>query len=55
MGRETNLDWETVKTVLVLILVIAAFAFAGTVDHEEEVRHEQWMAQLEEAGEWVMW
>lgn len=45
---------ETIIGVLALILVLAAFAFAGTIDHDEEVRHEQWMTQLEEEGAWVL-
>ena len=45
---------EMVKAILALILILAAFAFAGTIDHDEEVRHEQWMAQLEEEGAWVL-
>lgn len=45
---------EMVKAILALILILAGFAFAGTIDHDEEVRHEQWMAQLEEEGAWVL-
>lgn len=28
--------------------------YAGTIDYEEEMRHEQWIAQLEEEGAWVL-
>ena len=45
---------ETVMAVLALILILGAFALVGTLDHDEEVRHEQWMAQLEEDGAWVL-
>lgn len=45
---------ETVMAVLAIILILAGFALVGTIDHDEEVRHEQWMAQLEEDGAWVL-
>lgn len=45
---------ELLKAVLALILILGAFALVGTIDHDEEVRHEQWMAQLEEEGAWVL-
>ncbi|MBR1830751.1 MAG: hypothetical protein IJ781_14870 [Atopobiaceae bacterium] len=55
MGREDVFNWENLKALLALLLILAAFAFAGTLDHEEDVRHAQWMAELEEEGAWVMW
>ena len=45
---------ETLKAVLAIILILAAFAFAGTLDYEQEVAHERWMAELEESGAWVI-
>ena len=44
---------DTAKAVLLIILILASFAFVGTIDHGEEVRHEQWMAHLEE-GAWTL-
>lgn len=45
---------ETIKAALLVLLILAAFMFAGTLDHEQEVAHEQWMAQLEEEGAWTL-
>lgn len=45
---------ETAKALLAVILIVAAFLFAGTLDHAEEVRHERWLAETEARGGLVL-
>lgn len=45
---------ETIKAAILVLLILAAFAFAGTLDHDQEVAHEQWMSELEAEGAWVL-
>ena len=55
MGRLNGIDEETIRGILILVAIVLAFAIAGTLDYDEEVRHSQWMQETKEAGEWVMW
>lgn len=55
MGMRLRLDGELLRALLALVLIFGAFALAGTMDYEEDMRHEQWMHELKENGEWVMW
>jgi len=41
---------EVGREVLVVLLVVLAFAIAGTLDHPEELRHERWLAEAEASG-----
>lgn len=45
---------KTAKAVLVALLLVAAFAIVGTIDHAEEVRHEAWLAETEARGGLVL-
>lgn len=45
---------DIIVGLLVILMMLAALTFAGTIDHDYEVAHEQWMQQLEEEGAWVL-
>ena len=45
---------DIILGVLLILLMLAAFTFASTVDYQEDLRHEQWMIEREERGEWVI-
>mgnify|MGYP003571272446 CR=1 FL=1 len=45
---------DVLRGVLLVLLLLAAFALASTADHEEELRHEAWLADLEARGCWVI-
>jgi hypothetical protein len=45
---------EVGRDVLVVLVLLLAFVIAGTLDHPEEVRHEQWLSELESSGTVVL-
>ena len=47
-------DKDTLVFALAVLATVAALALAGTLDHGEELRHEEWLARQEATGAWVM-
>lgn len=50
------MDVKTVAvTCVVAALLMTLLAFVGAMETEDLVAHDTWMADVREAGEWVLW